>query len=170
MAALWTRFMQPLLLLELLILLAVANGTPVIAKKILGDRLARPLDGGTLFYDGKPVFGPTKTIRGIVASLLVTPLAAWLMGLQWELGVVVAAAAMAGDLCSSFVKRRMTLPSSSMALGLDHIPESLLPLLGSRLLLPLSLLDVLAGMAIFCVGALLLSSILYRFNLRDGPH
>ena len=120
-----TRFMQPLLLLELLILLTVANGTPVIAKKILGDRLARPLDGGTLFYDGKPVFGPTKTIRGIVTSLLATSLAAWLMGLQWELGVVVAAAAMAGDLCSSFVKRRMTLPSSSMALGLDQIPESL---------------------------------------------
>jgi CDP-2,3-bis-(O-geranylgeranyl)-sn-glycerol synthase len=170
MAALWTRFMQPLLLLELLILLAVANGTPVIAKKILGDRLARPLDGGTLFYDGKPVFGPAKTIRGIVTSLLVTPLAAWLMGLQWELGVVVAAAAMVGDLCSSFVKRRMALPSGSMALGLDHIPESLLPLLGSRLLLPLSLLDVLAGVAIFCVGALLLSPILYRFNLRDRPY
>lgn len=162
--------MHPFLILELLILLAVANGTPVIAKKILGDRLARPLDGGTRFYDGKPVFGPAKTIRGVVASLLVTPLAAWLVGLQWELGVVVAAAAMAGDLCSSFVKRRMTLPSSSMALGLDHIPESLLPLLGSRLLLPLSLLDVLAGVAIFCVGALLLSPILYRFNLRDRPY
>jgi len=162
--------MQPLLLLELLVLLAVANGTPVIAKKILSDRLSRALDGGTLFYDGKPVFGPTKTIRGIVASLLATPIAAWFMGLQWELGLLVAAAAMAGDLFSSFVKRRMTLPSSSMALGLDHIPESLLPLLGSRLLLPLSLLDVLAGMAIFCVGALLLSPILYRFNLRDRPH
>jgi CDP-2,3-bis-(O-geranylgeranyl)-sn-glycerol synthase len=162
--------MHPLLLLELLILLAVANGAPVIAKKILGDRLARPLDGGTRFFDGKPVFGPTKTIRGIVTSLLATPLTAWLMGLQWELGVVVAAAAMAGDLCSSFVKRRMTLPSSSMALGLDHIPESLLPLLASRLLLPLSLLDVLAGVAAFCVGALLLSPILFRFNLRDRPH
>jgi len=162
--------MQPLLLLELLILLAVANGAPVIAKKILGDRLARPLDGGTVFFDGKPVFGPTKTSRGIVTSLLATPLAAWLMGLQWELGAVVAAAAMAGDLCSSFVKRRMTLPSSSMALGLDHIPESLLPLLASRLLLPLSLLDVLAGVAVFCVGALFLSPILFRFNLRDRPH
>jgi CDP-2,3-bis-(O-geranylgeranyl)-sn-glycerol synthase len=162
--------MHPFLLLELLILLAVANGTPVIAKKILGDRLSRPLDGGTRFYDGKPVFGPAKTIRGIVASLIAAPLAAWLMGLQWEVGALVAAAAMAGDLFSSFVKRRMTLPSSSMALGLDHIPESLLPLLASRLLLPLSLLDVLAGVAIFCAGALLLSPILYRFNLRDRPH
>ena len=162
--------MQPFLLLQLLILLAVANGTPVVAKKVLGDRLARPLDGGALFRDGRPVFGPSKTIRGIVLSLLVTPLVAVLMGLQWELGVLVAAAAMAGDLFSSFVKRRMTLPSGSMALGLDHLPESLLPLLASLLLLPLSLLDVLAGVAIFCVGALLLSPILYRFNLRDRPY
>ncbi len=162
--------MQPLLLFKLLLLVVVANGTPVIVKKALGDRLNRPLDGGTTFYDGKPVFGPSKTVRGILTSLLMTPLAAWLMGLQWELGVLVAAAAMAGDLLSSFMKRRMTLPSGSMALGLDHIPESLLPLLASRLLLPLSLLDVFAGVAVFCVGALLLSPVLYRFNLRDRPY
>jgi CDP-diglyceride synthetase len=162
--------MQPTLLLELLILLAVANGTPVIAKKILGDRLARPLDGGTLFYDGKPVFGPAKTIRGIVASLLATPLAAWLMGLQWELGVVVAAAAMAGDLCSSFVKRRMTLPSSSRATGLDQIPESLFPLAASGMLVPVTLLDIVAGVIVFLVGSLVLSRILFRLHLRDRPH
>jgi CDP-2,3-bis-(O-geranylgeranyl)-sn-glycerol synthase len=162
--------MHPFLLFELLILLSVANGTPVIAKKVLGNRLNAPLDGGAVLYDGKPLFGPTKTMRGIVASLLATPLAAWLMGLQWELGVLVAAGAMTGDLLSSFVKRRMTLPSSSMALGLDHVPESLLPLLASSLLLPLSLLDLLAGVAIFCAGALLLSPLLYRLNLRDRPY
>ena len=162
--------MHPFLILELLILLSVANGTPVIAKKVLGDRLNRPLDGGAVFYDGKPVFGPTKTVRGIVVSLLATALAAWLMGLGWKLGVLIATAAMIGDLFSSFVKRRMTLPSSSMALGLDHIPESLLPLLASSLQLPLSLLDVVIGVVVFCIGTLLLSPILYRFNLRDRPY
>jgi len=162
--------MHPFLLFELLILLVAANGAPVIAKNALGNRLNAPLDGGAVLYDGKPLFGPTKTMRGIVASLLATPLAAWLMGLGWELGVLVAAGAMTGDLLSSFVKRRMTLPSSSMALGLDHVPESLLPLLASSLLLPLSLLDVLAGVAIFCAGALLLSPLLYRLNLRDRPY
>jgi CDP-2,3-bis-(O-geranylgeranyl)-sn-glycerol synthase len=64
----------------------------------------------------------------------------------------------------------MTLPSSSMALGLDHIPESLLPLLASRMVLPLSLFDVLIGAAVFCAGALLLSPLLYRFKLRDRPY
>ncbi len=162
--------MHPILIFQLLILLVVANGTAVIAKKVLADRFAWPVDGGVLFVDGQPLFGPSKTIRGIVLSLLATPLVACLMGFPWQLGLVVAALAMAGDLFSSFMKRRMALPSSSMALGLDHIPESLLPLLGSRLLLPLSPLDVLAGVAIFCLGALLLSRILFRFNLRDRPY
>src|SRR6478736_778738 len=53
--------------------------------------------------------------------------------------------AMAGDLFSSFVKRRLHLASSSMAIGLDHIPESLFPLLASRWLLPLNILDIVAG-------------------------
>ena len=109
--------MQPLMILKFLILLAMANGTPILAKALLGDRLARPLDGGAVFVDGRPLFGLTKTIRGILVSLVATPLAAWLFGLSRHLGVVVAALAVAGDLLSSFVKRRMGLTSSSMAVG-----------------------------------------------------
>ncbi|MCJ7787362.1 MAG: CDP-archaeol synthase, partial [Methyloceanibacter sp.] len=115
--------MQPLLILQLLILVAVANGTPILVKRVLGDRLARPLDGGAIFNDGRPWFGPAKTIRGIVLSLLATPLAAVLIGLPWRLAVVIAGAAMAGDLLSSFVKRRMGLAPSSKVTGLDQIPE-----------------------------------------------
>ena len=162
--------MHPILILQLMILLAVANGTPVVAKKVLGNALARPLDGGAVFFDGRPLFGPSKTIRGIVLSLLATPLAALLMGLQWELGALVAALAIVGDLCSSFVKRRMGLPPSSMAVGLDQIPESLFPLVASRLLLPVTLLDILAGVMIFFVGELILSRILFHLHLRDRPY
>ena len=135
--------MQPLMILKLLILLAVANGTPVLAKALLGDRLARPLDGGAVFVDGRPLFGPTKTIRGILVSLVATPLAAWLIGLSWHLGVVVAALAIAGDLLSSFVKRRMGLASSSMAIGLDQIPSCSCRC-SRRLFMPLSLLECLS--------------------------
>ena len=162
--------MQIFLILQLLILLAVANGTPVLAKTILGDRLARPLDGGTVLVDGRPVFGPAKTIRGIVLALLATPLAAALMGLPWRLGALVAALAIAGDLFSSFVKRRLGLPSSSMAIGLDQIPESLFPLLAARLLVPVSFLDVIVGVAIFFAGEIVLSRILFHLNLRDRPY
>jgi CDP-2,3-bis-(O-geranylgeranyl)-sn-glycerol synthase len=73
-----------------LVLLVVANGTSVIAKKLLGAAFARPLDGGALFVDGQPIFGPSKTIRGIVLSLLVTCICAALMGLGWQVGILVA--------------------------------------------------------------------------------
>jgi hypothetical protein len=166
----WGAVMQGSLLLQLLILLVVANGTAVGAKKLLGAAFARPLDGGALFVDGQPIFGPSKTIRGIVVSVLATSICAALMGLGWEVGTLVAIFAMAGDLFSSFVKRRLHLAPSSMAIGLDHIPESLFPLLASRLLLPLSTLDIVGGVTIFVVGALILSPLLFKLNLRDEPH
>ena len=81
------------LVLQLLILLVVANGTAVVAKKILGVAFGRPLDGGALFVDGEPIFGPSKTIRGVVASLLGTSICAALMGLGWQVGTLIA------DLC-----------------------------------------------------------------------
>ena len=162
--------MQAILILQLLILLVVVNGTPVIVKKLLGNALARPLDCGALFFDGRPIFGPSKTIRGIMVSVLATSICAALMGLGWEVGALVATFAMVGDLFSSFVKRRLHLASSSMAIGLDHIPESLFPLLASRLLLPLSIFDIVAGVTIFVVGALTLSPLLFKLNLRDEPH
>ena len=161
--------MQVILLLQLLILLVVANGAAVAAKKLLGGTPAQPLDGGTLFVDGRPVFGPTKTIRGVVVSVLATAICAALMGLGWRVGVLIATFAMAGDLFSSFVKRRLDLASSSMAIGLDHIPESFFPLLASSLLLPLNVPDVVAGTTIFVVAALILSPVLFKLNLRDEP-
>ena len=162
--------MQASLLLQLLILLVVANGAAVVAKKLLGDAYGRPIDGGALFLDQQPIFGSSKTIRGIVASLFATSICAALMGLGWGLGALVATFAMAGDLFSSFVKRRLHLASSSMAIGLDHIPEFLFPLLASWFLLPLSILEIVVGVTIFVIGGLVLSPLLFKLNIRDEPH
>jgi CDP-diglyceride synthetase len=106
---------QPLIVAQLIVLLALANGTPLIAKKILGTILARPLDGGMTLADGQPLFGHSKTIRGVVLSIVVTSLGAHSIGEDWTIGLVVAATAMIGDLFSSFTKRRMTLPLDCMA-------------------------------------------------------
>lgn len=162
--------MQPVLIFELLILIATANGTPVLAKKLFGDVMAWPLDGGVTFFDGRPIFGPSKTIRGIVLSLLVTPLFAVLLGFAWTLGALIAGAVMAGDLLSSFIKRRMGLAASSQAIGLDQIPESLFPLLASRWLLPVSVIDIVVGVAIFLAAAPLVSRLFFRLGLRDQPY
>ena len=162
--------MHLLLIVQLLVLIAVANAMPVFAKKILGDRFAWPLDGGAVCADGRPLLGSSKTLRGVVVSLLVTPIAALLMGMSWTIGVLVAVAAMAGDLLSSFIKRRLGLPPSSMAIGLDQIPESLVPLIAARWLLPVSLLDMAAGTAIFIAGQLALSRLLFKLRLRGEPY
>jgi len=162
--------MHPTLIFQLLVLVAVANATPVVTKKVFGEVFAVPLDGGAVFIDGRPLLGGAKTIRGVVASLVATPIAAVLMGFGWELGALVAAAAMAGDLFSSFVKRRLGLPPSSMAVGLDQIPESLFPLIAARWFLPVTLLDMAAGTAIFFVCEIALSRILFKLRMRDEPY
>ena len=108
---------QAILIAELLTLLAVANGTPVIAAKLLGKDDALPLDGNATLSDGRPLFGSSKTIRGVVLSVALTTIAAPLIGLTWQVGVVVAIGAMIGDLFSSFVKRRLGMSSSSKFTG-----------------------------------------------------
>ena len=45
---------QAVLLVQLLTLLAVANGTPVIATKLLGRERAIPLDRNATLSDGRP--------------------------------------------------------------------------------------------------------------------
>jgi CDP-2,3-bis-(O-geranylgeranyl)-sn-glycerol synthase len=162
--------MHPIAVLQLLILLMLANGTPVIAKKMLGGHYSYPLDGDLTFADGRPIFGRSKTIRGIALAVLVTTTGGPLIGLGWRIGLLVGSFAMAGDLLSSFCKRRLGLPSSSRASGLDQIPESLLPLLACRDLLGLTAADILVCVVMFVVGEVVLSRLLYAFRLRDRPY
>ena len=124
----------------------------------------------TIFFDGRPLFGPSKTIRGILISVLITTASAPLVGLDLTIGAIVAGAAMAGDLFSSFVKRRLNFPPSSRALGLDQVPESLFPMLACRDALSLTIADIALGVGIFFVGELILSRLLYQVHLRDEPY
>ncbi|HEV2547458.1 MAG TPA: CDP-archaeol synthase [Stellaceae bacterium] len=151
-------------------MLAIANSTPLFAKKLFGNWFGQPLDGGIAFFDGRPLFGRSKTLRGVLSSLLATTLGALLIGLSPRIGIIVAVTAMAGDLFSSFVKRRLALAPSSQAIGLDQVPESLLPLLACRTALSLNAIDVALAVAIFFAGELVLSRLLYKAHLRDEPY
>jgi CDP-2,3-bis-(O-geranylgeranyl)-sn-glycerol synthase len=162
--------MQLLHILQILVLLTFANGTPIVAKKIFGSRFALPLDAGIIFFDGRPVFGASKTMRGIVVSILITSAIAPFIGLDLTIGAIVASSAMAGDLFSSFVKRRLNLPPSSQALGLDQVPESLFPMLACRDALSLTIADIALGVGIFFIGELILSRLLFWAHLRDEPY
>ncbi|HYL33236.1 MAG TPA: CDP-archaeol synthase [Stellaceae bacterium] len=162
--------MNPRAVVQLLILLAAANGAPVIGRRLLRDRFAWPLDGGVCAFDGRPLLGPSKSVRGIVLALVATAAVAPLVGLTPTVGITVAAIAMAGDLISSFIKRRFGLQSSSRAVGLDQVPESLLPALACWHTLMLDVGDIVAVTAIFFIGEIALSRLLYHWRIRERPY
>lgn len=155
---------------RLLLLLAVANGAPVVAKKVFNTRWSAPLDAGWRFIDGRPLLGPSKTVRGFVVAVAGTAVAAALMGFSLGLGSVVGAFAMLGDALSSFVKRRLNIASSGRATGIDQIPEALLPLIVVRGVLELSLPEVAAITLSFFVLEMPLARLFFTLGLRDRPY
>ncbi|WP_026607271.1 CDP-archaeol synthase [Methylocapsa acidiphila] len=157
-------------ILQGLCLVLTANGAPVLAKAFLQEWGAQPLDLGCAFLDGKPLFGKSKTIRGVLAALLAATLTAPLLGLNWDVGLLAGAAAMAGDLFSSFVKRRFGLPPQAMAPGLDQAPESLLPLLACKGALGISTAEAAIGASLFWIGELILSRAAFAMGIRDRPY
>ena len=162
--------MNLLLIIDVLLLLLAANGAPVLVARVLGERWAWPVDGGARFTDGRPLFGPSKTWRGLLSGVLLTGIVGQLLGLGFLLGMLFGAASLAGDLSSSFIKRRLGVVSSGRALLLDQIPEALLPLLVCRQLLGLDPWSIIWLVLLFVVGALLLSRIMYRLGIRRRPY
>ncbi|MGH8508952.1 MAG: CDP-archaeol synthase [Gammaproteobacteria bacterium] len=160
---------KAMVILQVLILLGVANAAPIIARGLLGERFNRPLDGGKTFIDGAPIFGSTKTVRGLLASLLMGAAVAPLLGLSASFGACFAAVAMLGDLFSSFIKRRMGAASSSPVTGLDQIPEALFPALAALPYLELSALDVAIIVTLFFLSDIAVSPVLYRLRIRKIP-
>ncbi len=153
-----------------LLLLFVANGAPIMARKWLGNRYATPLDFGVKFKDGRPWLGSAKTLRGIISSLTATTLAAAVFGLSFVVGIQFALAAMIGDLSSSFIKRRLGKRPSDRALALDHIPEALLPLWVTRAAFNLTVAEVFYLTFAFWILALLTSRVLYHWHIRMRPY
>ncbi len=157
-------------ILRLLVLLSVANGAPVLARDLLRKRFAFPLDAGTMFIDDRPILGISKTYRGVVAAIVATSLCAPLLGLTWSIGLRIGIAAMLGDITASFIKRRLNIPPHGRATGLDQLPESLLPLLAVWRPLSLNLLDAIIICALFTIGEMAVSPVLYRLRLRERPY
>lgn len=156
-----------LLIVSILGLILFANGLPALLGWLLGP--GRPLDYGKRLRDGRPLFGDTKTLRGVLASLLLTPMAAAALGLPWCIGLLVALGAMLGDLLASFTKRRLGYPSSTSAPLLDTVPESLTPVLFIMGQLGLDWLDLTLLILAFGVLDLVLTPLGQRlFASRGG--
>ena len=145
----------------LVLLVVIANVAPVVTSLLMGQRWNAPLDGGLRLPDHRPVLGLSKTIRGVLASVLATALLAPLFGFSPATGAGFACLAMLGDICSSFVKRRFGIASSHSAPLLDQLPESLLPLWFMQPIVGGTTAEILAAAAIFTLGDLVLCG-LYR--------
>lgn len=154
---------------KFLVLVILINGAPILVSYSFKQRFNMPVDFNYRLADGQFLFGPTKTWRGIFAAVIMGSTVAPIVGYAWYLGAYVALASMCGDLFSSFVKRRMGMPSSSMALFLDQLPEVLFPAFFCMRALQLSFIEALYAAVIFIVAELLLSQLLYKWGIRKQP-
>jgi CDP-2,3-bis-(O-geranylgeranyl)-sn-glycerol synthase len=123
----------------------IANAVPVI----FGGGF--PLDAGKLFWDGKPIFGANKTVRGFFSGLLAGTFTSFaLMSLydlkgfprkilfQYDplLGFMLSLGALIGDLTHSFVKRRLNIAPGSPLPVADQLDFVLGALLFSIVIYP----------------------------------
>ena len=152
---------------QLLGLLLVANGAPIIARNLLGNRGNWPVDYGRVFLDGRPLLGPSKTIRGILAAVCATAIAALFLGIPAVIGALFGLYTMAGDLVASFLKRRFGLPNSHSALGLDQGLEALCPVLVLRHYWSLGLADIVTVVVLFFVLEIVVSRVLFKLHIRQ---
>ncbi len=135
--------------LILLFFLLWLNFLPPLANLLCPDFLPEPLDRGRRWHDGQPIFGPHKTLRGVLAALGGGTLAGILLSFGWQSALATSVLAMAGDLLSSFIKRRCGLKSGSSVPVLDQFFEGLFPALFLARQLSLGPLQICAALLAF---------------------
>jgi CDP-2,3-bis-(O-geranylgeranyl)-sn-glycerol synthase len=120
-----------------------ANMSPVFFAKLF-PKWDSPVDFGMKWKDGRPLFGKTKTWRGLLSGSLVSTLLACALALLasyaslpylpdfgWSeygtfsvvpvIGFAMGLGALIGDLVKSFFKRRLNKPSGERWFGPDQL-------------------------------------------------
>ena len=156
--------------IHLLLLIILANAVPVILHVIFKDKLAVAVDFGAKLPDRRPVFGESKTWRGIAGAIICTAAGAVVLGYEAATGVKVAVYAHIGDLCSSLIKRRLGMAPSSMAPLLDQVPEALFPAVAMMHVFDLEMQSIIVLVSLFIVLELLLSWIFFKLGIRKRPY
>lgn len=151
--------------LQLLLLIIIANGAPILIRMVLNDNLSLAVDFGIKLSDSNRLFGSSKTWRGILAALLATTIVATLLGYPAETGFLIAVYAVLGDLLSSFIKRRFAMAPSSKAPLLDQIPESLFPALMLMQIFNLETLSVILLVFFFTTIDMVVTHFLYHWRV-----
>ncbi len=157
-----------MLMIKILLFLWLVNFTPPLLAFFLDDKLARPLDFGKRFKDGKPLLGPNKTWRGLISAVAAGSLLALLFGFPLWIGFSAALLSMTGDLISSFTKRRFAKPSGKNFPVLDQFFEGALPFIVLTPHFQLGLLESTVLIFLFCLGAYI-GSVFYKSILMEEP-
>jgi CDP-2,3-bis-(O-geranylgeranyl)-sn-glycerol synthase len=151
-------------------MLLASNGAPIVAARLFGARASTPVDFSRRLGDGNAIFGDSKTWRGLCAALLTACILALLFGLGLTFGLAFGCQVMLGDLFSSFIKRRRGLAPSDQSMGLDQLPESLLPALYSCSVMELAWWWALVLGLVFMLLQLLISRLLFLLHIRERPY
>jgi CDP-2,3-bis-(O-geranylgeranyl)-sn-glycerol synthase len=157
----------------------VANAIPVI----LGG--GRPIDAGKKLFNGKPILGSHKTIRGFVAGIIAGTLASTAENLLLQfgglsdlsfpfdfsvwLGFVVSCGALFGDLVHSFFKRRVGMTEGSPLPVADQLDFVVGAILFSFLVSPPPMLTIIIIFTITFPAHLLTNFLAYLVGFKKTP-
>jgi CDP-2,3-bis-(O-geranylgeranyl)-sn-glycerol synthase len=152
-----------------------SNCAPVFASKLTCfASFSTPIDLG--YKLGKnPIFGKTKTIRGLIIGVsfgILTGVVAKFFkedGLNMFVGGILGVGAMLGDLAGSFIKRRLSLPSGANLFFLDQIDFLLGPTPLLILFNKFKIEYLLVVLIITVPMNLITSKILFKLKLKDKP-
>jgi CDP-2,3-bis-(O-geranylgeranyl)-sn-glycerol synthase len=96
-----------------------ANAVPVIAGG------GHPIDFGKKFFDGKPIFGKNKTLKGFFFGLVVGIVVGLIESMFFDysifFGLVLSLGALLGDLTGAFIKRRLGLVPGDLLPVIDQV-------------------------------------------------
>lgn len=148
----------------------MANGTPILLSRLLGPWGAAPVDGGCRLRDGGRLFGPTKTWRGLLGGIVAAECTGLVLGVGIGHGGAAGGLSLLGDLGTSFLKRRLRLPPSTRATGLDQLPEALVPTLCLAGWFELGVWQAATVVAGFIVADMAMSRVGFRLGIRRNPH
>ena len=147
-----------------------ANAIPVITGG------GHSIDFGKKFFDGKPIFGTNKTIRGFFSGLVVGTAVGLVESVFFTeypilFGFLLSLGALLGDLAGAFVKRRLGLAPGDLLPVIDQIDFIIGAILFS---LPLSLQFmspelIIAVLIITPPIHMLTNFIAYKMGLKNRP-
>lgn len=163
----WQTMLTILLSAKILFLLWLVNFSPPFLACLAGEKWDTPVDFGYSFMGGQPLFGSHKTLRGIAAGITAGAAGSLVLGFPLWVGLAVGTLSMGGDLFSSFLKRRLGLPSGRVTPGLDQVFEGSFPFLVLGPHFSLSATAAAVLVTIFGAGAYAGSVLFNHFLLRE---